>query len=177
MPQVVSCPQCNRQLKVPDALLGKAVKCPGCGATFTASGGAGASPAPVAPPPEQYGLAGPAARPPPAPDDYEEESPYEGRPRRRRRSAYTKPHRGGMILTFGIIGFVCGPLALVFGPMAWVMGGNDLREIREGRMDPEGEGLTRAGQICGMIVTILVVAGLALYCVIFIVMAAAGGFK
>ena len=36
MPQIVSCPDCNRKLRVPDDLLGKKVKCPGCGQKFLA---------------------------------------------------------------------------------------------------------------------------------------------
>ena len=34
MPQIVTCPDCGRKLKVPDDLLGKKVKCPGCGQKF-----------------------------------------------------------------------------------------------------------------------------------------------
>lgn len=34
MPQIVSCPDCGRKLKVPDNLIGKNVKCPGCGVKF-----------------------------------------------------------------------------------------------------------------------------------------------
>jgi hypothetical protein len=45
------------------------------------------------------------------------------------------------------------------------MGNNDLAEMRAGRMDPEGEGLTNAGRICGIIGTILmVVAGCCFAC-------------
>jgi hypothetical protein len=36
MPQVISCPDCGRKLRVPDNLLGKKVKCPGCGVKFAA---------------------------------------------------------------------------------------------------------------------------------------------
>jgi hypothetical protein len=63
------------------------------------------------------------------------------------------PHRGGLILAFGIVGwvFTC-PL---FAVMAWVMGSSDLREMRYGRMDPSGMGLTQAGSILGMIYTLL----------------------
>lgn len=41
MPEIVSCPDCERKLRVPDNLIGKKVKCPGCGVMFTAlvSGG------------------------------------------------------------------------------------------------------------------------------------------
>jgi predicted Zn finger-like uncharacterized protein len=51
MPEITSCPSCQRKLKVPDNLLGQSVKCPSCGMTFKAV------PAPLevpppAPPPE-----------------------------------------------------------------------------------------------------------------------------
>src|SRR5207237_3869981 len=36
MPEIIQCPQCERRLKVPDTLRGKAVKCPTCGVAFTA---------------------------------------------------------------------------------------------------------------------------------------------
>jgi hypothetical protein len=45
MPEVVSCPKCQRRSRVPDALVGKRVKCPGCGEIFTAAVGGAASPA------------------------------------------------------------------------------------------------------------------------------------
>ena len=64
---------------------------------------------------------------------------------------YYTPHRGGLILVLGLLGFLSCP---IFSLMAWVMGSGDLREIHSGRMDPSGEGLTRAGQILGMIVAI-----------------------
>lgn len=47
------------------------------------------------------------------------------------------------------------------------MGNNDLREMRAGRMDPEGEGQTNAGRICGMVSTIIAACLLLLYCVVF----------
>jgi hypothetical protein len=37
MPEVVTCPQCERQLRVPDELVGQRVKCPTCGSNFTAT--------------------------------------------------------------------------------------------------------------------------------------------
>src|SRR5439155_26941646 len=83
------------------------------------------------------------------------------RPRRpRRRSAASRgnylPHRGRIIFAFGLLALK--PMLLfpfIFGPMAWIMGSGDLREIREGRMDPEGESMTQAGKIMGMIGGIL----------------------
>ncbi len=63
-----------------------------------------------------------------------------------------KPHRGGMVLTLGIVGIAC---CLICGIIAWVMGKNDLREMDAGAMDPAGRGMTQAGKICGMIGVIL----------------------
>jgi len=68
-----------------------------------------------------------------------------------------QPHRGTMILVFGILGLiVCFP----FGVVAWVMGNTDLKAMDAGTMDPEGRGTTQAGKIIGMIATILTVLSL-----------------
>jgi len=37
MPEVITCPQCERQLRVPEELVGQRVKCPTCGTNFTAT--------------------------------------------------------------------------------------------------------------------------------------------
>jgi hypothetical protein len=68
-----------------------------------------------------------------------------------------KPHRGGMLLAFGILGILC---CIVFGILAWVMGSNDLKEMAAGRMDPSGEGMTKAGKILGIIGCVLAVLGI-----------------
>ncbi len=61
-----------------------------------------------------------------------------------------------MILVLGILGLiVCVPLGIA----AWIMGGNDLKEMDAGTMDPAGRGNTQAGKICGMIATILMIVG------------------
>jgi hypothetical protein len=68
-----------------------------------------------------------------------------------------KPHRGTLILVFGILSLVlCAPLGIV----AWVMGNNDLKQMESGAMDPTGRSLTNAGRICGIIGTILLGVGL-----------------
>ena len=72
-------------------------------------------------------------------------------------SEFTKPHRGVLILILGILGLV---LCQLLGPVAWIMGKNDLAEMDAGRMDPEGRGLTQAGWICGIIATIFIVLGI-----------------
>ena len=57
------------------------------------------------------------------------------------------PHRGGMILSFGLLGWT---VCFFFGIPAWILGASDLRAMRDGRMDPAGEGMTRAGLYLGM---------------------------
>jgi len=62
---------------------------------------------------------------------------------------YIAPHRGPLILALAIMSW---PLFCpIFGICAWVMGNADLREMQAGRMDASGTGLTQAGQIIGMI--------------------------
>lgn len=76
-----------------------------------------------------------------------------------------QPHRGVLILVFGILSFVVCPF---FGVAAWVMGNTDLKEIAAGRMDPSGRDLTQAGRVCGIVGTaimilpmlVIIVAGL-----------------
>jgi hypothetical protein len=70
---------------------------------------------------------------------------------------YLAPHRGVMILVFGILGLVaCG----IFGLLAWIFGNADLAEMDAGRMDPSGRDLTNVGRILGMIVCLLWIVGL-----------------
>jgi hypothetical protein len=85
---------------------------------------------------------------------------------------YVAPHRGGLILVLGILGFAIN--CPVFCLMAWVMGSSDLREMQAGRMDRSGEGLTQVGQVLGMILSLLwILAGVVI--VLFILFAAISG--
>lgn len=72
------------------------------------------------------------------------------------------PHRGGTILTFGILGLAC---CVIFGAVAWAMGSTDLKEMAAGRMDRSGDSSTNAGRVCGMISVILALVGLGLWLV------------
>ena len=74
------------------------------------------------------------------------------------------PHRGAMILTFGILGIAC---CFPFGIAAWIMGNTDLAQIEAGMMDPSGKGTTNAGRICGIIGTILAIIGCGAQLLIF----------
>ena len=59
-----------------------------------------------------------------------------------------KSHRGGIILTLGILGIA---MCFICGIIAWVMGKNDLSQMDAGTMDPAGRDMTNAGRICGII--------------------------
>jgi predicted Zn finger-like uncharacterized protein len=104
MSSVNNCPHCGQQVRIPDEMLGRLVRCPLCGQAFTAGGNE---------------IAGSA---------YSVQS--------------VEPHRGGLVLTLGILGLVlCGFL----GPVAWYMGAEDLDKMRRGVMDKSGYGVTQAG--------------------------------
>lgn len=57
-------------------------------------------------------------------------------------------------LVLGILGVVCCQL---FGPVAWFVGSQELKAIREGRSPAAGEGLAKAGWILGIIGSILLI--------------------
>jgi hypothetical protein len=171
MAETIGCPECTRKLLVPEDLLGSQVKCPTCGATFTAELNA---PAPPLLPLRVVEEEPPRRRTeesdqrPSEPrrrrwdhEDRDDDEDY--RPRRRFRRDW-EPHRGAMILILGILGIV---MCQLFSPVAWIMGSQDLAAMRAGRMDPEGEGTTRAGQILGIIGTILLVVCVLGMCLIF----------
>jgi hypothetical protein len=82
-----------------------------------------------------------------------------------------KPHRGTLILVFGILSLVvCAPLGIA----AWLMGSGDLKEMDAGTMDPAGRGTTQAGKICGIIGTILFIISIVIFGIIFMFGLAAG---
>jgi mannose/fructose/N-acetylgalactosamine-specific phosphotransferase system component IIC len=60
-------------------------------------------------------------------------------------------------LVLGILGIVCCGFV---APVAWYLGQNELRAIREGRGSAAGEGMAMAGKILGMIGTGLLILGL-----------------
>ena len=83
-----------------------------------------------------------------------------------------QPHRGVLILVFGILGLVMS--CFIFGLVAWIMGNGDLRAMSEGRMDPTGEGLTKAGKICGMISVALSIIGIVIWILVMVLVVGAG---
>jgi hypothetical protein len=73
---------------------------------------------------------------------------------------WLKPHRGGLILTLGILGLFCFG---IFGLFAWSMGSSDLQEMEAGRMDPSGRSSTASGRTIGAVATILWIFGVAFF--------------
>ena len=67
------------------------------------------------------------------------------------------PHRGTLILVFGIVGIVaCG----IFAILAWLFGNEDLKKMNMGQMDPSGRDTTNTGRILGIIGTGLMALGI-----------------
>jgi hypothetical protein len=107
----------------------------------------------------------PAPAPPPPRGGYDHDyDPRYGRGPRRD----LLPHRGSAVLTLGILSLVTCFIGIILGIIAWVMGQTDLQEMRSGRMDPDGEGMTNAGKICGIIGTCLYGGLLVMY--LFLIM-------
>src|SRR6266851_2954500 len=99
MPTTLNCPSCKRSLGVPDALMGKRVKCPSCNTVFTATP-PGSSPAeepdaggyPLDSEPEASVRRRTPA--PPADEDSEQEQPRVRKKGIRRREDYDEDERG-----------------------------------------------------------------------------------
>jgi hypothetical protein len=164
MPSIIPCPSCSEQVRVPDELFGKWVKCPRCGQEFAAPA-SNIPQAIVTPPPLP---SDPSSSVPKQSADFdpevEDDRPWEdSRLRHGRMDA--EPHRGTLILVLGIVsvvsfgGALCWGLGsligLPLGIAAWVMGHKDLQKIRSNQMDREGEGLTLAGRVLGIVGTVL----------------------
>jgi hypothetical protein len=62
-------------------------------------------------------------------------------------TAPVKAHRGVLLLILGL----AGTPVWIFGALAWALGHRDLKAMAEGKMDPSGQKLTRAGKILGII--------------------------
>ncbi len=71
-----------------------------------------------------------------------------------------------MILVFGILSLFTVPI--IFGPMAWSMGNQDMRKIRAGQMDREGQTMTEIGRVCGMVAALLSVGALGMVLLYFL---------
>ena len=92
------------------------------------------------------------------------------------------PHRGGMVLTLGILSIVvsgCLPIVpRVLGWLAMQYGKQDIEMMDRGAMDPSGRSLATAGRICGIVGLVLGCINtvlLVFWLVFFVLMGVAGG--
>jgi hypothetical protein len=60
---------------------------------------------------------------------------------------FDRADRTRFALALGIVSLLIGPL----GIFAWLVGADCLKAIRDGKMDPSGESLARAGRLLGII--------------------------
>ncbi len=106
----ITCPSCQRPLRVPENLLGQAVKCPSCSHTFVVPENAAEplSPPEVAPSPSDF-----RAKPFPsqrrAPDDDYDDEDYPEAPYRRRR-VRPKPGKVQAIAVMMLVGGILATL-------------------------------------------------------------------
>ena len=149
----IPCSNCNQRLEIPEELAGQTIECPACNASLAVP-----SLEPTAPPTPKIRISKSNA----------DSAVNQARDKALQKevaslkikltdaqSVKTLPHRGGMILTFGILGMVC---CTPFSIAAWVMGRNDMQLIEDGAMDEAGAGTTKAGMICGMVACIITAA-------------------
>src|SRR5882724_3691719 len=175
MKTIVSCPECRRDLQVPDELLGRSVQCPDCKHPFVAQ--SPDAPIPITSVSKVQSPAPPAAAPAAVPAG-REQPPRPAKSRRRdeddrdddlddlrigRRMRGGVPDRGGVILALGIVSLVLAffsfvlyivpiwLIPLVVGVFGWVLGQRDLRAMREGRMDSSNHVMTLVGMILSIV--------------------------
>jgi hypothetical protein len=71
---------------------------------------------------------------------------------------YQEDSQATTVLVLGILSLV---VCQILGPIAWVMGNNELAGIDAGRRPPQNRGTAQAGRILGIISTVLMIIGVA----------------
>jgi uncharacterized membrane protein YjgN (DUF898 family) len=79
---------------------------------------------------------------------------------------YQEDSQATTILVLGILSLV---VCQILGPIAWVMGNNELAGIDAGRRPPQNRGTAQAGRILGIISTVLMIIGIALLFVFLVI--------
>ena len=80
---------------------------------------------------------------------------------------YQEDSQATTVLVLGILSLV---VCQILGPIAWVMGNNELAGIDAGRRPPQNCGTAQAGRILGIISTVLMIIGV-VFLFIFLVIA------
>jgi hypothetical protein len=84
---------------------------------------------------------------------------------------YPKPDQSGLILAMGILSWIVCPIC---GVIAWVMGGQALKDMQVGAADPTNRGLVQVGYYLGMVNVILAICCFGFYVLLFAMMAIGG---
>ena len=79
---------------------------------------------------------------------------------------YQEDSQATTILVLGILSLV---VCQILGPIAWVMGNNELAGIDAGRRPPQNRGTAQAGRILGIISTVLMIIGIVLLFVFLVI--------
>ena len=87
---------------------------------------------------------------------------------------YAKPDQSGIVLAMGILSWIVCPIC---GIVAWVMGGQALKDMQSGAADPTNRGLVQVGYYLGMVHVIVTVCCCGAYVVFIAIAAATGGFN
>jgi phage FluMu protein Com len=99
MSVLIRCEQCEKKLSIPEAGLGKKIRCPACQTVFVATAESAITSAPTAAPASPTSTVKKAGGPPPMPtrrrddDDVDERDEVDERPKRRRRREESEPFR------------------------------------------------------------------------------------
>jgi hypothetical protein len=74
--------------------------------------------------------------------------------------------RGVLIMVLGIVSIVCcGCIGIICGPLAWILGQQDLKRINAGEIAEAARQQTQIGVYCGMAGTALSALGLLGACI------------
>ena len=88
------------------------------------------------------------------------------------------PGRGVLVLVLGILSIVFCSCGWILGPIAMIMGRNDLKRLDAGEIDPQARQMTHIGYYCGIAGTVLgalALVGICIYVVIVVVFVGAAG--
>lgn len=79
---------------------------------------------------------------------------------------YAEESQATIILVLGILSLV---ICALLGPVAWIMGNNEVQGIDGGRRPPENRQMANIGRILGIIATALMVLGILFFIVILVI--------
>jgi len=79
---------------------------------------------------------------------------------------YQEDSQATTVLVLGILSLV---VCQILGPIAWVMGNNELAGIDAGRRPPQNRGTAQAGRILGIISTVLMIIGVVFLFILLII--------